>query len=506
MKKISSNILLLTVLMVYGLNLSAQTTTQRLDSLFTTLDRDHAFNGNVLIADNGKIVYKRSLGFANFERQKINNDSSCFQIGSVSKTFTAVAILQLGEKGKLKLEDPFVKYFHDFPYPAVTIYQLLAHTSGIPDKEELFFPIIEMQPDRLFNNQDIISAMKALKKPGAFTAGTQWRYCNMGYALLALLVEKVSKESFHNYLQHHIFLPAKMKHTYLLHSREASQNQVTGYLVRAHYLGDLETIDSSKKVHPWSYNMRGFEGPTNIVSTTGDLLNYDRALRTNKLLKATSVSQMLTPSHLLNGSPARADGEFGKATYGIGWFLQDDTSAGKIVMHTGREPGFFSFFLCDLTHKRTIILIDNAESSGFGKACKESFNILSKTSYFPETRYKQSLFLPYVKALYTKGADQAITLFNQLKSDTAHYFTDERELNELGLELLNDNHNEAALEALKLCTILYPNSWNTYDSYGKALLQNGKKEEAILMYQKSVEMNPHNDPAIKILGKISPKQ
>lgn len=487
---------------MFKLNLSAQTTTQRLDSLFSALDHDHAFNGNVLIAENGKIVYKRSMGFANFEQQKLNNDSSCFQIGSVSKTFTAVAVLQLQEKGKLKLEDTFVKYFPGFPYPAVTIYQLLTHTSGIPDKEELFFPIIEKQPDTIFSNQDIIPAIKALKKPGAFTAGTQWRYCNMGYALLALLVEKVSKESFHDYLKQHIFLPAKMEHTYLLHPQIPSTNQVTGYLVRAHYLGDLETINNSKKVHHWSYNMRGFEGPTNIVSTTGDLFNYDKALQNNMLLKPATISKMLTPSHLLNELPTQADGEFGRASYGIGWFLLNDSSAGKIVMHTGREPGFFSFYLRDLTHHRTIILIDNAESSGFGKACKESFNILSQTNYFPEIRYKQSLFLLYAKTLYTKGADPAITRFNLLKSDTAHYFTDERELNELGLELLSDNHTEAALEALKLCTILYPESWNTYDSYGKALLQNGKKEEAILMYQKSIEMNSNNEPAKKILERI----
>jgi len=502
MKQTRNLLYLLITLLLPRLPLSAQSIVQKLDSLFTALEQAHTFNGNVLVAQNGSIIYSRSMGFANFEQQKANSSASCFQVGSVSKTFTAVAVLQLQEKGKLKTEDRFSRYFPAFPYPDVTIYQLLTHTSGIPDKEELFFPIIENQPNRLFSNQDIIPAMQALKKPLAFTPGTQWRYCNMGYALLALLVEKVSKQAFHDYLQQHIFLPANMQHTYLLHSQAAAPNRVSGYLVRAHYLGDLESIDSSKKVRPWSYNMRGFEGPTNIVSTTGDLLKYDAALRNNTLLKATTMAKMFTPSQLRNGSAIQADGEFGKASYGMGWFLPTDTSAGKIVMHTGREPGFFSFFLRDITHQRTIILLDNTESSGFGKACRESFNILSSSSYFPEPQYKQSLFLPYVKILYTKGADEAIIFFNRFKFDTAHYFTDERELNELGLELLNDHHNKAALEALKLCTILYPDSWNTYDSYGKALLQDGKKEAAILMYQKSVEMNPHNEPAKKILARI----
>lgn len=505
-KRISIIGFLITLLMTWGLNLPAQNVTQKLDSLFSALDHDHAFNGNVLISEKGRPIYQRSCGFASFTPQKRNNEASAFQIGSVSKTFTAVAVLQLQEKGKLKLKDTFVQYFPDFPYPTVTIEQLLGHTSGIPDKEELFFPIIEKQPECRFSNSDIIPTMITAKKPIAFTPGTQWRYCNMGYALLALLVEKVSKEPFPDYLKKHIFLPAHMAHSYLLRSTQRSPNQVSGYLIRAHYLGDLQSIDSSKKAHPWTYNMRGFEGPTNIVSTTGDMLKYDEALRHNKLLKAATLSKMLTPFRLLNGSATQADGEFGKAAYGLGWFLQTDTSAGRIVMHTGREPGFFSFFFRDLGHDRTIILLDNAESSGFGKACKESFNILSNTNYFQEAKYKQSLFLPYVKILYTKGADQAITFFNQFKADTAHYFTDERELNELGLELLNDKRTEAALEALKLCTILYPDSWNTYDSYGKALLQSGKKEEAILMYQKSVTMNPQNEPGKKILEKIMQKE
>ncbi len=478
---------------------------QQLDSLFTKMGRQHILNGNVLIAEKGKIVFQRSLGYADLEQQKKNTGDSRFQIGSVSKTFTAVAILQLEEQGKLKLADHLVCYFPDFPYPDVTIYELLAHTSGIPDKEELFIPIIEREPDHVFTNKDIIPAMKALNKPVAFTPGSQWRYCNMGYALLASLVEKVSRMSFGNYLKQHIFLPAGMEHSYLLLSGKTSAEEVKGYLVRAHYLGDMEPIENSKKVHPWSYNMREFVGCTNIVSTTHDLLNFDIALTENKLLKPETLAKMQNPSELSNGRPTVADGEFGKAAYGLGWFVLEDSSAGKIVMHTGREPGFFTFLLRDLSHQRTIIILDNMESPGFGRACKESFNILSQTDYFPEMKHKESLFLAYAKKLYSEGPDEAITLFNLLKSDTAHYYADERELNDLGLELLNDKHYKSALEALKLCTILYPESWNTYDSYGKALLQNGKKPEAILMYNKSVKMNPQNEPGKKILKQLLQK-
>lgn len=430
----------------------------------------HVTGQTILVAEKGKVT----------ERQQ--SSTTAFQLGSVSKTFTAVAVMQLEEKGKIHLHDPFVKYFPAFPYPDVTIYHLLTHTSGLPDKEEIFLSYIEKNPDTIFTNRDIIPA---LKKPLAFTPGSEWRYNNIGFALLALLVEKVSGQSFAQYMQLHIFRPAGMYHSYLLGDR--NPGMVTGYLVRTHYSGELQPIDSSKKLRPWTYNMRRLYGPTNVVSTPEDLLKYDL----NKLLRSPTIHKMLSPAHLSNGNKITVRGEFGEASYGLGWFIQRDTS---IVMHTGREPGFFTFYYYDQTKDKTIIILDNTESPQFGSVIRQYLNI-------PEPVFKKSLFLPYVKTLLAQGPDEAITFFNQCKSDTT-YFTDERELNELGLELLDNGHVTAALEALKLCTILYPDSWNTYDSYGKALLKSGKKEAAILMYKKSLLMNPQNEPARKILATI----
>ncbi|RFM32294.1 serine hydrolase domain-containing protein [Chitinophaga silvisoli] len=432
----------------------------------------HVRAQTILVAEKGKVIVRQQ------------SDTVAFQLGSVSKTFTAVAVLQLEEKGKIHLNDPLVKYFSAFPYPDITIYHLLTHTSGLPDKEEIFLPYLAQHPDTVFTNKDIIPA---LKKPLAFTPGTAWRYNNIGFALLASLVEKVSGQPFAKYMQQHVFQPAGMQHTYLLGDK--NPGMVTGYLVRAHYSGELQPIDSSKRLRPWTYNMRKLYGPTNVISTPLDLLHY----HLSKLLKPASIHKMLSPAHLANGSRIETDGEFGKGSYGLGWFIQSDTN---IVMHTGREPGFFTFYCRDLAHDKTIIILDNTESPGFGSVVRRYLGM-------PEPVYKKSLFLPYAKILLAKGPDAAITFFNQYKSDST-YFTNEMELNELGLELLDDHHETAALEALKLCTILYPDSWNTYDSYGKALLQSGQKKEAILMYEKSVKMNPQNEPAKKILATITP--
>ncbi|RRB04106.1 serine hydrolase [Larkinella rosea] len=454
--------------------------------------------------EKGQTTYQYSAGLADLKTGKRHSLHSTFQIGSISKTFTAVAVMQLIQQHKLTLHDRYQTYFPDFPYPEIRIDHLLSHTSGLPDKEELFFPLIDEDSTRQINNQDIIPTLKQSKKALAFLPGSQWRYCNIGYALLATLVEKISGERFGDYLAHHIFRPAGMQHSYLLGNKAEDPNYTTGYLVRHHYLNDMEPISTSRKVRRWTYNLRGLYGPTNIVSTTGDLANYAVALDQHKLLSKGMQDLAFTPYQLTDGTLAAPGGEFGAANYGLGWFLPTATQLGRIVMHTGREPGFFTFFWHDQTHHRTIILLDNAESPGFGTACKQTVNLAYQTPFFPaDEPGKRSLFLPFVRTLLKDGPDAAATLFNQLKADTAHYFTEERELNELGLELLTDHHDSAALEVLKLATLLYPQSWNTYDSYGKALLQSGRRKDAITMYRQSVQMFPGNVPGRKILQALT---
>ncbi|KAA9346784.1 serine hydrolase domain-containing protein [Larkinella humicola] len=484
--------------------LSHAQASRALDSLFHALDTAHVFNGNVLIREKGQTIYQRSVGLSDLKTRKKHSLHSAFQIGSISKTFTAVAVMQLIQQHKLGLRDSYQKYFPDFPFAQIHIDHLLSHTSGLPDKEELFFPLIDQDSTRQISNHDIIPALKQWKKELAFLPGSKWRYCNIGYALLATLVEKISGERFGDYLTRHIFRPAGMHHSYLLGNLPGDTHSVTGYLVRHHYLNDMESIGSSQKVRRWTFNLRGLYGPTNIVSTTGDLATYATALDEHKVLSKDMLDLAFTPYRLTDGTSAAPGGEFGAANYGLGWFLPTNTQLGRIVMHTGREPGFFTFFWHDLTHHRTIILLDNAESTGFGTACKQTINLAYQTPFFgTEQPGKRSLFLPYVRTLLKEGPDAAATLFNQLKADTAHYFTDERELNELGLELLADHHDTVALEALKLATLLYPQSWNTYDSYGKALLQSGRRKEAIAMYRQSVLMFPGNLPGQKILNELT---
>ena len=160
----------------------------KLDSFFHTLDTYNQINGNVLIAANG-IIYKKSFGFADIENGTPNTDSTAFTLASVSKVFTSAAILQLRDKGKLKLDDHIIKYFPDFPYPDITVRNLLSHTSGLPDYN-LYEDQIKENPNKIFTNQDLLPSLKLWKQPLSFTPGDKWEYSNTNFCLLALLVEK----------------------------------------------------------------------------------------------------------------------------------------------------------------------------------------------------------------------------------------------------------------------------------------------------------------------------
>ena len=226
----------------------SQNKESELDKYFTALTQNQEFNGSVLLVDQGKVIYQKSFGYADFSKKIKNSNSSLINIASISKTFTAIAVLQLKEKKKLDLNETFAKYFPEFPYPEITIKQLLSHTSGLPDNEALFDSLVTKNPAKIFTNSDIIPALLLYhdSKELRFKPGERWGYSNIGYDLLALLVEKISNLSFAIYMQRNIFLPAGMTHTYIQTSlvQKADKNRCNNYTYNNHYEMKLQQMDS----------------------------------------------------------------------------------------------------------------------------------------------------------------------------------------------------------------------------------------------------------------------
>jgi CubicO group peptidase (beta-lactamase class C family) len=475
---------------------NAQNISQRLDEYFDSVHTDGWMNGNVLIAEDGKIVYKKSFGYADFQNQTPNSDSTLFPLGSISKTFTAIAVLQLKEKGKLHLEDPLSRYLTNFPYPAITISQVLSHTSGLPDDDALLDSLVAKHPEKIFTNADIIPALIDYQRSRnlPFQPGERWSYSSLGYNLLALLVEKLSRQPFATYMRQHIFIPAHMASTYVEASlsQEKDRNRTTNYQYNNHYEMKLLKMDTVGDHKEWTYNTAGLMGAGNVISTALDMLNYDQALYGGILLKQETLAEAYTPVKLNNGQNNSAIPGY---SYGLGWFISTDTTRGKIVQHSGALPGVSTMLLRNLTRKQCIIILQNIQASPF-----IGYNAMDLLNGKP-VKYKKSLGFIYGRDLFQKGGDYALTHFVTLKADTATYELKESEMDRVALEMNRNWLKAQTLETLKINTLLFPDSWKAYNNYAAALMKYKQKEGAAMMYQKSLGLNPGNEEAKKALGK-----
>jgi CubicO group peptidase (beta-lactamase class C family) len=485
----------------------AQNNSQKLDSLFNSLYSYRQFNGNVLIAENGLPIYQKSFGYSNFKNKTLNNERTDFSLASAAKTFTSTAILQLKEKGKLKLNDFVIKYFPEFPYTDITIKNLLSHTSGLPEWD-IFRKQIKENPNKIFSNSDFLPTLKLLKLPLDFNPNDKYQYTNTNFIFLALIIEKITGLSFQQYLQKNIFNIAKMSNTYFekdyLHP--ANKNRVTNYDYPFFYSTEFENVDSLGNYGIRLLNLSGFVGNGNIMTTSSDLLKFDQALYSDKLIKPETYNEAITPTILNNKKVIETNLGGEKASYGLGWFILADTSLGKIVGHTGGVPGALSIFLRNIDKKETIILFDNTFNKSLYRSGLNAINILDNKSV---TTPKQSLTKLFGSTLVKKGIDAAFCKLQELKDNEQHYYLSEEDMNDLGLQLLYEptfkGHEELSLEVLKLNTVLFPKSFNTYDSYGEALAKTGKKDEAIFMYRKSVKLNPDNEGGKKMLEELLKK-
>lgn len=495
-----------------GNNIAAQTVAEKLDALFNPSPISASFNGNVLAAENGKIIYQKSFGYADFSTQKPNAKDSAFQTASISKVFTATAVLQLRDRGKLKLTESVSQYLPDFPFPNITVRHLLSHTSGLPDLQT-YEPLVRANPELIVGNRDIIPALKAWKKPVKFQPGEKWDYCNTNYGLLALIVEKVSSLSFADYLKKFIFEPAKMNDTRLrVAASTTDKDSVKNHILPTMYQvkpQDIETVKLKDAVRMWRiryeyYNTGFTAGDQNVISTTEDLLKFDQALYTEKLLKSGTLEEAIAPTILNNGEAFFDDfgAPFGKkCSYGLGWIVCDDPKRGKIVGHDGYNRGIASIFYRNISKKQTIVMFDNTEGRGFNQRAAAVVNVLNDENPLP-SNLKNSIAREFGATLLTDGIESAVLRFNEMRKDTAGFYLDEKEMNLLGYEFLFNDYKSQSLEAFRLNVLLFPDSFNVYDSYAEALAVNGKKTQAILMYKKAISLNPNSEGSRKALKSL----
>lgn len=354
-----------------GIHCPAQHHAQKLDSLFTMLSSQRQFNGNVLIAEGGNIIYQKSFGFSNEAKNEKLVPASIFHLASITKQFTAFAVVLLQEKGLISYNEKISKYLPELSGYAdsIAIDHLLHHSSGLPDYQILFDSLWDKR--KIATNHDVL-ALLSRHRPGLlFRAGSKFAYSNTGYLLLAMIIERLSGTSYADFLLQHIFRPLKMNNTFIYTRRLAPRkipHMTMGYVysdsLQQDILPDEETHDGVKEL---VYCFDGIVGQGRLHSTTGDLFLWDRALHRNELISRESMKAIFSPGILSNLKPVN---------YGFGWELIKRKSFGDIASHSGFWPGYIAYFERHLQNDKTIILLQNKSNDSIKVPIEQIRNIL----------------------------------------------------------------------------------------------------------------------------------
>ncbi|MNK00289.1 Penicillin-binding protein 4* [compost metagenome] len=334
---------------------TAQTVQQRLDSLFQSLNQDGELSGAFLVADSGKVVFEKYLGFQDASKTERITSNSRFELASVSKQFTAMAIMQLEEQGKLSYEDDIIKYFPHLKFKNVRVKNLLRHTSGIPD----FFSFPEKWIDtkKINTNQNLLRIIETKMDSTSFKPGDQHVYSNINYMLLALIVEKASGQSFAKYMHQHIFKPVGMNNTTVFSARSPNvdlRNYAHGmaFDVKTNSFKNVDDI----AIYKYAKYFDAVSGPYGISSTAQDLFKWNQAIQNNILLKQNNFLRAISADRLNNRKLIQK----GDWYYGFGWVFKDSTdNKDKMHFHDGEYSGYKNIIVRDFAHQKCIIVLMN---------------------------------------------------------------------------------------------------------------------------------------------------
>ena len=299
--------------------IETQKVRHQLDSLLQNINKRHDFHGSLLVAKNGKILYNNYIGYADFRKKEPLNDASAFQLASVSKQFTAAAIMLLYERNQLQLTDTVNKYFPDFPFENITIKNLLNHTSGLP--RYFWVAEHEWKQEKAPTNSEMMALLESSKVEKYFKPGRNFDYSNTGYFVLASIVEKISGTSFSAFVQKNIFEPLEMKDSfvYSFENDNIRTNQLDGYrLYRGwRHLKINGTVNDA------------IVGDKNVYATSKDLFKWTIGLNNGKLLSKESLELMYAKGETVYGR---------KVPYGFGFRI--DTKDQNTIYHHGKWNGF----------------------------------------------------------------------------------------------------------------------------------------------------------------------
>lgn len=430
------------------------------------------------LLSNKEIIWLGTKGFSDIENRVSAAPKSVYRIASISKSITAVAIMQLVERGRINLDEDARKYIPYFPAKKwkFTSRQLLNHTSGLRNYRsgEEFDSKIFFQTTREVVNY--IAKDSLIYQPG-----TRYLYTTLGYNLLAAIIESVSGLSFSEYVMRNIFTPAEMKSSYPDIQRMIIPNRARGYEKNNYKeFQNAALADLSIKIPGGGF-----------LSTSEDLLKFSNNLLEGKLIKRSTLDSMLVPTRLKNGR---------LENYGLGFSFGVDESGRKYFGHSGSGTGFSSNLIIYPDENVAGVHLVNLRDKNIGNPAGDLISILLVKSYnTPKTSIADHLF----KITTQVNLDSALSAYTNIKTDTSHSFLiNQDELRQFGYNLIDINRFADAIKYFRILVADYPSYSKAYIGLADAYNKDGNKGLAIKNYRLALRYEPMNSYASDMLRRL----
>jgi CubicO group peptidase (beta-lactamase class C family) len=435
----------------------------------------------IAVVQHGKVMLSKSYSYANLSDSIPVTRESIFAINSCTKAVTGVAIMQLVEEGKVELSKPVSYYIDSLPneWQAITIKQLLTHISGLPDLLTTYDPATHGLGKL---GTDAAAWEKVKTMPMQFRTGEQFRYNQTNYALLGMIIEKLSGKPFTQVFSERQFNIVGMPHTLFGDSRDVIPHYAPTY--RFSSARDGRVLDKPLLTNNYSEFSPMSRASSGLNSTAEDIARWIIALQQGKLLGKDALRTLWQPGAYNNGTPTQ---------WALGWGITKQRVKHRAV---GMSGGGRSAFLVYPDDDLAVIVLTNLAGG-----VPEDYLEEIAGCYDAGIATADPITLLRMR-LQKEGYTKAIEVVAAEKKKDPLFSPDENELNDWGYRLMSNGKLNNALAIFQLNTTLYPKSWNVYDSYGEALLKNGQKEEAKKMYTRSVELNPDNAGGKRVLERM----
>lgn len=458
-------------------------TTKQINTYLSKLEKV-GFSGTVLVELNGQKVISKGYGYSDKAKLIKNKPTTVMSIGSITKQFTATAILKLEMQGKLSTDDKITKYFDYVPMDksSITIHDLLRHQSGLQSNVGKDYEKISQAEflDQVLNSNLL------------FPVGKEFSYSNIGYSLLAIIIENVSGMKYENYLYENLFKPAQMEFTGTTRPKFDTNTIAIGYY-RDDKVWGKPKIDKEFDKDATYWNLIG---NGSILSTTEDLYKWHKALMTGPILSKGAKQKLYHPRLRTN--------ENENPYYAYGWdILKTDRNTLR-VWHNGTNNIIYADFMRFVDENVTLIMLSNKSHPNFDGINTEIAKIIFDENYKPtipiaDNKVNQKYSQKIIDLILNKGIEAAKVDFEKRKKDVNIL---EYILNNKGYELLSQKNYNKAIEIFTMNVFAYPKSANAFDSLGEAYIDKGDKSLAIKYYEKSLALNPNNGNAKDMLKKL----